>query len=145
MHSWCKERYDCLVSALQYEACLPMNRNEPEKCWFLNQLPIHWCHIKPITLLYTWGHSVLLSSKKCLSDRPKCWSRMVDLSTSQTKTVRKRTVLEWCENMKCLSLSACHLTVSQSWPSYHASSERGEYKLYADKKYFEFFHTDSYF
>ena len=41
--------------------------------------------------------------------------------------------------MKCLSLSDCHLAVSQSWASYYTSSERGESELSADKKILNFF------
>ena len=40
--------------------------------------------------------------------------------------------MEWCENVKCLSLSGCHLAIYQSWASYQTSSERGEFELSAD-------------
>ena len=47
--------------------------------------------------------------------------------------------------MKCLSLTGCDMAVSQSWASYHTSSERGESELCADENLFEFFHTNSHY
>ena len=70
------------------------------------------------------------------------WSMPAQL---KQKTVRKTTVLEWFENMKCLSLSVCHLAVFQSWTSYLTSSERGESGLSADKFFFEIYPANSYF
>ena len=42
------------------------------------------------------------------------------------------TELAW--NMGYLNLLGCHLAISQSWASYHTSSERGETGLVADSK-----------
>ena len=44
------------------------------------------------------------------------------------------TVVERYENRGYLSLSGCHLAVSQSWAGYHTSFERGESGLPADIK-----------
>ena len=44
-----------------------------------------------------------------------------------------------------LNLSACHLAVSQSWASYHTSSERGDSGLSADVIFFEFFQANRYY
>ena len=49
--------------------------------------------------------------------------------TSLCKSVCK-TMLEWCENSRCLSLS----TVSMSWVCFHTSSGRGHSGLLADRK-----------
>ena len=68
--------------------------------------------------------SKLISSKKWLSERPNCWGIFLRL--------RGMTVVEWCENRGCFSLSGCHLAVSQSWAGYHTSSERGHSGLSAD-------------
>ena len=43
-------------------------------------------------------------------------------------------VVERWEDRGCLSLSGCHLAVSQSWAGYHTSSERGHSGLSADMK-----------
>ena len=70
---------------------------------------------------------------------------LVNPGTTEAKTVRKTTVLDWFENMKCLSLSGCHFAVSQSWASYHTLSERRESELPADQTFFEFLPITSYF
>ena len=109
------------------------------EAWFHNQLPIFWCHFKPMTLLYTWEYGSLISNKKWLSGTPKCRMTWVNADATQANTVRKTTVLEWCENIKCLTLSGCHLAVSQSWASYHNSLERRESELSADENFWIFF------
>ena len=66
----------------------------------------------------------LICSKKWLSERPN-WRGMF-------LRLEGETVLDWSENMSCLSLSGCHLAVSQSWAGYHISFERGDSGLPAD-------------
>ena len=68
----------------------------------------------------------LICSKKWLSERPN-WRGMF-------LRLEGETVLDWCENMSCFSLSGCHMAVSQSWAGYHTSFERGESGLPADMK-----------
>ena len=68
----------------------------------------------------------IICSKKWLSERPKWWGMFLRLEGE--------TVLDWSENMHCLSLSGCHLAVSQSWAGYHTSFERGDSRLPADMK-----------
>ena len=68
----------------------------------------------------------LICSKKWLSERPNCRGMFLRL--------RGMTVVEWCENRGCFSLSGCHLAVSQSYAGYHTSFERGESGLPADIK-----------
>ena len=68
----------------------------------------------------------LICSKKWLSERPN-WRGMF-LRLEET------TVVEWCENRSCFSLSGCHLAVSQNWAGYHTSFERGDSGLPADLK-----------
>ena len=82
-------------------------------------------------LLFQMRYGSLICSKKWLSDRPKCWGMLFEAEGI--------TVLEWCENRGCLSLSVCHLAVSQSWASYHTSSERGDSGLPADIFFWNFF------
>ena len=41
-------------------------------------------------------------------DRPKCGTTFLDVGSTQPKTVRKTTVQEGCENLKCHSISGCH-------------------------------------
>ena len=53
-----------LETSLVYEAWLVLNRTEPGKGWFLNQLKGYWCPIKPLLSLYKWRYGSLLSSKK---------------------------------------------------------------------------------
>ena len=47
---------------------------------------------------------------------------------------RSKTMAEWGENRRCLSLSACHLAVSLSRICYHTSYERGHSGLHANMK-----------
>ena len=95
--------------------------------------------MKALGIPFRWVYSSLISDKKWLSDRPKCRATLFKPGATQAKTVRKTTVLEWCENMKRLSLSVCHLAVSQSWASYHTSSERGESEPSAGENFLNFF------
>ena len=99
----------------------------------------YWGHMKALSIPFRWVYSSLISNTKWLSDRPKCRETLVKPGATQAKTVRKTTVLEWCENMTCLSLSGCHLAASQSWASYHTSSERRESELSADKSFLNSF------
>ena len=68
----------------------------------------------------------LICSKKWLSERPN-WRGMF-------LRLEGETVLDWCENMSCFSLSGCHMAVSQSWAGYHTSFERGDSGPRADVK-----------
>ena len=111
----------------------------PYQGYFTNKYLSIWDHMKALTILFHMRYGSLLSSMKWLSDRPKCWGHMVEAGTTQAKTVSKTTVLEWWENKGYLNLSACHWAVSQSWASYHTSSERGESELSADPKILNFF------
>ena len=80
------------------------------------------------------GYGGLICSKALQSDRPKWGGMYADPRwTSLCKTVSK-TMLEWGENRRCLSLSACHLVVSLSRACYHTSYERGHSGLPADMK-----------
>jgi len=80
------------------------------------------------------GYGGLICSKALQSDRPKWGGMYADPRwTSLCKTVSK-TMLEWGENRRCLSLSACHLVVSLSRACYHTSYERGHSGLPADLK-----------
>ena len=77
-------------------------------------------------LLFQMRYGSLICSKKWLSERPN-WRGMF-------LRLEGETVLDWCENMSCFSLSGCHLAVSQSWAGYHTSFERGDWGLLADMK-----------
>ena len=57
-------------------------------------------------LLFHMRYGSLICSKRWLSDRPKCRNMFLRLEGM--------IVLEWCENRGFLSLSGCHLAVSQS-------------------------------
>ena len=92
-----------------------------------------WCKISKFLYpkkapdpLFQMRYDSLLCSKKLLCETPN-WRGMF---------LRQEgiTVLEWCENRSCFSLSGCHLTVSQSWADYHTSFERGDSGLPADLK-----------
>ena len=131
--------------SLEYEAWFSIKFPQALALLWHQIYSSNWDHMKGLNLLFKWGYSSLISNQEWLSERPKCRMTLVNAGTTQAKTVRKTTVLEWCENMKCLSLSGCHLAVSQSWASYHTSSERGESELPADQKFFEFLTINSYF
>ena len=77
-------------------------------------------------LLFQMRYGSLICSKKWLSERPN-WRGMF-------LRLEGETVLDWCENMSCFSLSGCHMAVSQSWAGYHTSFERGDSRLPADMK-----------
>ena len=90
--------------------------------------------MKAIYVLFHLIYGGLINSKGLQSDRPKWRGMHADPSqTSLCKAVSK-TILEWCENRRCLSLSACHLDVSLSWACYHTSYERGHPGLPVDMK-----------
>ena len=91
-------------------------------------------HIKAMDVPFHMGYGGLICSKALQSDRPKWGGMYADPRwTSLCKTVSK-TMLEWGENRRCLSLSACHLVVSLSRACYHTSYERGHSGLPADMK-----------
>ena len=77
-------------------------------------------------LLFQMRYGSLLCSKNWLTERSN-WRGMF-------LRLERTTVLEWCENKSCFSLSGCHLAVYQSWAGYHTSFERGESGLPADMK-----------
>ena len=97
--------------------------------------------MKHLGILFKWGYGSLISDKEWLSGRPKYSSTSVNAGTTQGRTVRKTTVLEWCKNMKWFSLPGAGgcLAVSLSWASYHTSFERGESQSSADKFFLNFF------
>jgi len=77
-------------------------------------------------LLFQMRYGSLICSMKWLSERPN-WRGMF-------LRLEGETVLDWCEDMSCFSISGCHLAVSQSWAGYHTSFERGDWGLPADMK-----------
>ena len=79
--------------------------------------------MEAIPISFHMRYGSMICSKRLQSDRPKSWGMLVEAGATQSKTVSKTTVLEWCENRGCLSLSFCHLAVSQSWASYHTSAD----------------------
>ena len=77
-------------------------------------------------LLFQMRYGSLICSKNWLSERPNCWGMFL--------RVEGMTVLEWCENWGCFSLTGRHMAVSWSYAGYHTSFERGESGLPADIK-----------
>ena len=75
-------------------------------------------------LLFQMRYGSLICSKKWLNKRPDCGGMFLRLEGM--------TVLEWCEDRGCFSLSDCHLAVNQNWAGFHTSFERGESGLSAD-------------
>ena len=91
-------------------------------------------HMKAKDVPFHIWYGGLICIKAFQSDIPKWGGLFADPRwTSVCKTVSK-TLLEWDENRRCLSLSACHLAVSLSRICYHASYERGHSGLPADTK-----------
>ena len=43
----------------------------------------HWGQLKAISIPFGWGFDTLISNKRWLSDKPKCWRRHVHASTTQ--------------------------------------------------------------
>ena len=86
--------------------------------------------VKDFWVLFHMRYGSSVCSKDWLSDRPKWGATHADPSVQN----RSKTMLEWCENRMCLSLSACHMTVSLRWICYHTSFERGHSGLPADIK-----------
>ena len=82
-------------------------------------------HMKAKDVPFQMGYGGLICSKALLCDEPKWGGRYADPRwTTVWKTVGK-TMLDWGENRRCLSFSACHLAVSLSRICYHTSYERG--------------------
>ena len=82
---------------------------------------------------FIWGMVAWCAQRNVTDQTEEGWMQTPgECQCAKQKQIK--TVFEWCEDRRCVSLSACHLTISLSWVCYHTSFQRGRSGQPADMK-----------